>query len=55
MTCYSKSRLPKRLIFQSMAPNLALSQHDLIRDIPLDQKLKTREMADTAETSGNDA
>lgn len=31
-----------------MAPNLAPSQHDLIRDMILDQKLKTREMADAA-------
>jgi hypothetical protein len=30
----------------NMALNLALSRHDLIRDMTLDQKLKTREMAD---------
>jgi hypothetical protein len=29
-----------------MAPNLAPSQHDLIRDMILHQKLTTREMAD---------
>lgn len=31
-----------------MAPNLAPSQHDLIHDMILDQKLTTREMADAA-------
>jgi hypothetical protein len=31
-----------------MAPNLAPSQHDLIRDMILHQKLTTREMADAA-------
>jgi hypothetical protein len=31
-----------------MAPNLAPSQHDLIRDMILDKKLTTREMADAA-------
>lgn len=34
-----------------MAPNLAPSQHDLIRDMILHQKLKTREMADAARYS----
>jgi transposase len=34
-----------------MAPNLAPSQHDLIRDMILDRKLSTREMADAAECS----
>jgi hypothetical protein len=34
-----------------MAPNLAPSQHDLIRDMILDNKLKTYEMANIAECS----
>ena len=34
-----------------MAPNLAPTQHDLIRDMILDQKLTTREMAKAAECS----
>ncbi len=34
-----------------MAPNLARSQHDLIRDMILDKKLKTNQMADVAECS----
>jgi transposase len=34
-----------------MAPNLASSQHDLIHDMIVDEKLKTRQMADVAECS----
>jgi transposase len=32
-----------------MAPNLALSQHELIKDMILDKKLKTNRMAEIAE------
>jgi transposase len=34
-----------------MAPNLASSQHDLIHDMIVDKKLKTRQMANVAECS----
>jgi len=34
-----------------MAPNFAPSQHDLIHDMIVDEKLKTRQMADVAECS----
>ena len=34
-----------------MAPNLAPSQHNLIHDMIIDEKLKTRQMADVAECS----
>ena len=38
-------------MFQTMAPNLAGSQHDLIRDKIIHQKLTTRELADAARCS----
>lgn len=34
-----------------MAPNLASTQHDLIHDMIVDKKLKTRQMADVTECS----
>ena len=36
---------------QDMAPNLASSKHDLIRDMILDEKLKTNKIAEAAEYS----
>ncbi len=39
------------LVSSVMAPNLASSQHDLIHDMIVDKKLKTRQMTNVAECS----
>jgi len=43
--------LCRRLIIDTMAPNLALSQHNLIYDMILDKNMKVCTMADAAECS----